>query len=256
MLGLVRFCALMVGLLLTTSPLAGQGQFRALLITETDGWHHESIVAGIPALEGLAERHDFQLDRFQSGQTLTEAALQNYQVVIFLNTTRDIFNEEEEAAFEKFIQAGNGFVGIHAASDTEYEWEWFTQLVGRMFRIHPAVQTAWVDLETRKFPGLERWPDRLMWTDEYYDFTEEKVEGLTYLLSVDESTYDPQANWGSVATEGMGDFHPLSWYHHFDGGRSFYTALGHLPAIYEEPLFLEHIYGGIFWAATGKGLPE
>ena len=238
------------------SPLTGQVQFKALLITETAGWHHESLVSAVPALEKLADRHHFQLDRYQPGDPLVEATLAGYDVAIFLMTTGDIFTEEEQAVFEKFIQAGNGFVGIHAASDTEYEWEWYTQLVGRMFRIHPTIQTAWIDLIDANFPGFERWPSRLMWTDEFYDFREETVDDLQYLLTVDESTYNPAADWGRVASDGMGDFHPLSWYHHFDGGRSFYTALGHMPSVYQEPLFLEHVYGGIYWAATGKGLDQ
>ena len=77
---------------------------------------------------------------------------------------------------------------------------------------------------------------------------------MNYLLTIDESTYDPSADWGDKKSEGMGDFHPLAWYHEFDGGRSFYTALGHIPGVYKEPVFLEHLYGGIYWAATGKGI--
>lgn len=236
--------------------LTAQGQFRALLITETAGWHHESITAAVPALEGLAKRHSFGLDRYQSGMKLSERMLSNYDVVIMVNTTGDIFDENEQAAFEKFIQAGNGYVGIHAASDTEYDWEWYTQLVGRMFVIHPVIQTAMLDVTNSSFPGLARWPKRLMWTDEWYEFTEAKSDNLNYLITVDESTFNPQADWGRVKGEGMGEFHPIAWYHDFDGGRAFYTALGHMPEVYQEKLFLAHVYGGIYWAATGKGLAE
>ncbi|MEM9835391.1 MAG: ThuA domain-containing protein [Bacteroidota bacterium] len=229
-------------------------QFNALLITETAGWHHESITAAVPALEGLAERHHFGLDRYQSGEPLTAKLLARYDVIIMVNTTGDIFTEQEQAAFEAFIRSGKGFVGVHAASDTEYDWPWYTQLVGRMLVIHPAIQTAMLDVADTNFPGLANWPKRLLWTDEWYEFSEEKVAGLHYLLSVDESTFDPEADWGRVAGKGMGDFHPIAWYHEFAGGRSFYTALGHIPAVYQERLFLEHLYGGIYWAATGRGL--
>lgn len=247
-LGQIIACCLLFSLTLSAQ------QFRALLITETAGWHHPSITAAAPAMEGLAKRHDFVLDRYQPGMKLTEKMLEPYDVAIFVNTTMDIFDEAEQAAFEKFIQAGNGYVGVHAASDTEYDWPWYTQLVGHMFIIHPAVQTAMVDVINRDFPGLERWPDRLLWTDEWYEFTPAKTEGLNYLITLDEKTYNPKADWGSKKGEGMGDFHPISWYHEFDGGRAFYTAMGHMPEVYDEKLFLEHVYGGIYWAATGKGM--
>jgi uncharacterized protein len=102
------------------------------------------------------------------------------------------------------------------------------------------------------FPGMKAFVNNQLWTDEWYDFGPEKVTGLNYILAVDENTYKPYAKWGSKESKGMGNFHPLSWYHLFDGGRSFYTALGHLPAIYSDDDFLEHLYGGIYWAATGK----
>lgn len=249
-----RFSFLLLSLLLLLSGALLSQQFSALLITKTGGWHHGSIVAAVPAMKALAERHQFRLDRHQDGMPLTDAQLKNYDVIIMLNTTGDIFNEEEQAAFERFIQAGKGFVGIHAASDTEYDWPWYTQLLGRMFVIHPAIQTAVLEVQNPNFPGLERWPSRLTWTDEWYTFTDEKTEGLQYLLTVDESSYAAKADWGRGKSDGMGNFHPIAWYHEFDGGRSFYTALGHMDEVYQEKLFLEHVFGGIYWAATGKGL--
>ncbi len=205
-------------------------------------------------MEALAKRHQFRLDRHQDAMPLNDEQLARYDVIILVNTTGDIFSEAEQAAFERFIQAGKGFVGIHAASDTEYDWPWYNRLVGRMFVIHPVIQTAMLEVQKADFPGLARWPKRLLWTDEWYEFTDEKTPGLQYLLTVDESTFDPKADWGRAKGVGMGDFHPIAWYHTFDGGRSFYTALGHMDEVYEEPLFLEHVYGGIYWAATGKGL--
>ena len=239
--------------ILFSAGLSAQ-QFRALLITETGGWHHPSIMSGIPALQALAKRHQFQLDRQQDAIPISDRSLENYDVIIMLSTTGDIFTEEEQAAFERFIQAGKGYVGIHAASDTEYEWPWYTQLVGRMFHIHPQNQTAMLEVLDGNFPGLERWPERMLWTDEWYEFGEEKVEGLNYILAVDEDSYEPGANWGAKKGEGMGDFHPLAWYHEFDGGRAFYTALGHIEETFQDDFFLQHIYGGIYWAATGRGM--
>lgn len=229
-------------------------QFKVLLITETAGWHHESIDYGIIAINELAATHNFEVDRQQKAVKITSEKLSKYDTVIFLSTTADIFDDEEQAIFEKYIQSGKGYVGIHAASDTEYDWEWYTKLVGRMFHIHPSQQTAQLNIIDHNFPGLEHFPNKLLWTDEWYEFTDEKVEGLNYLITVDENTYDPKANWGDKSGVGNGDFHPISWYHEFDGGRSFYTALGHIEKVYENRWFLEHLYGGIFYAATGKGI--
>ena len=238
--------------LFTTSVAKEKKQFNALLVTKTAGWHHESINEGVTAIKELATRNFFNVQWHQEGATVTDKYLENFQVIIFLNTTGDIFKEDEQKAIEKFIKAGKGFVGIHSASDTEYGWEWYTKLVGRMFKIHPAIQTAKLKLTENKFSGLDQFTDGQFWTDEWYEFSPETTTDLKYILAVDETSYNAKVQWGEKKGEGMGSFHPVAWYHDYDGGRSFYTALGHMPAVYSEPAFLNHIYAGIYWAATGK----
>jgi type 1 glutamine amidotransferase len=238
--------------LLSSSSFAQKKQFSALLVTKTAGWHHESINEGVAAIKELAVRNFFDVQWHQDATTINDKYLENFQVIIFLNTTGDILKEDEQKAVEKFIQSGKGFVGIHSASDTEYGWEWYTKLVGRMFHIHPVIQTAKLRFTDKKFPGLQGFADGQLWTDEWYEFDPETTNNLNYILAVDESSYNPIVQWGEKKGKGMGSFHPLSWYHDYDGGRSFYTALGHLPSVYSEPAFLNHIYAGIFWAATGK----
>lgn len=245
---------LFILLSLLSMDVFAQPQFKALLFTKTAGWHHESINEGVDGIKKLAKRHQFDVHWQEDANRFNSDYLSQFDVIIFLNTTGDILNSEQQRAMEKFIQSGKGFVGIHSASDTEYEWPWYTQLVGRMFKIHPANQTTRVMVETPDFPGLERMPDSFLWTDEWYEFGEEQAEGLNYLLTIDESLYDASADWGENKSEGMGDFHPVAWYHEFDGGRSFYTAMGHMSETYSDRMFLEHIYGGIYWAATGKGI--
>lgn len=249
-LNLLRTCALA---LMCSFALSAQ-QFKALLVVQTAGWQHESTFNAIPALEQMAKRHDFKLDLKQRAKPVHDDMLKNYDVVIFVNTTGDIFNDEEQAAMERYIQSGKGWVGVHAASDTEYEWKWYTDMVGHMFKIHPHVQTAMLDVHDNTFPGLEGWPKRKMWTDEYYEFLDgTKRPGFNYLVTVDESTYDWKAQWGADnIAKGHGDFHPMSWYHNYDGGRAWYTNFGHIPAVFEDPDFLQHLYGGIWWAAKGK----
>ncbi|MEX0719816.1 MAG: ThuA domain-containing protein [Balneolaceae bacterium] len=247
-------------LLILTIGLSGslfaQPQFKALLFTKTAGWHHVSINEGVDAIRNLANRHAFEVNWQENASQFNAQNLEQFDVIIFLNTTGDILNDEQQAAMEDFIRSGKGFVGIHSASDTEYDWEWYTQLVGRMFVAHPADQTAKIDVIDPGFPGLQIMPNSRFWTDEWYVFSEENVEGLNYLITVDENTYDPESDWGQGRAKGMGDFHPISWYQEFDGGRSFYTAMGHRPENYSDAIFMEHIFGGIFWAATGRGVAK
>ena len=230
-----------------------QKQFKVLMVTTTRGWHHESVHAGVLAVQQLALKNSFDAVLLEDPNGFTDNNLQQFQAIIFINTTGDILDSAQQKVMERFIQSGKGFVGVHSASDTEYDWEWYTKLVGRMFHIHPTVQTAKMKILDAKFPGLQGFADDKLWTEEWYEFGPEKTTGLNYVLGVDETTYNPKADWGARAKgEGMGKLHPLAWYHNYDGGRAFYTALGHLPTNWSEPAFLNHLYAGIFWAATGK----
>ncbi|MBU2872055.1 ThuA domain-containing protein [Colwellia sp. E2M01] len=235
------------------TPLAAK-QFNALLFTKTGGWHHGSVLEGVTAIRGLAKSHHFNVDWQEDANYFTKEKLANYDVVIFLLTSGDVLNEQQQKAFEDFIKQGKGFVGVHSAADTEHDWPWFKALVGRTFIIHPTIQTANVDVVTDNFPGSAQLPERFLWTEEYYHYGDAHTKNLKYILTVDESSYEPAAAWGDLKVEGMGDFHPMAWYQEYDGGRSFYTGLGHLGEAYLEPFFLSHLYGGIYWAATGKGL--
>ena len=231
---------------------AQQKQFKALLVTTTRGWHHESIHSGVLAIQELGRKNYFDVVLFEDPNSFTDKNLEQYQVVIFLCTTGDIFDSAQQKVMERFIEAGKGYVGIHSASDTEYGWDWYTKMVGRMFYIHPVIQTARLNVLDTAFHGLQGFAENKLWTDEWYQFGPEKIAGLNYILSVDESSYNPKADWGTKKGEGMGKFHPIAWYHNYDGGRAFYTALGHNPADFSDPAFLNHIYAGIFWAATGR----
>jgi hypothetical protein len=254
----VKFVVFAILLLVSTHNLFAQKQFKALLVTTTRGFHHESIHAGVIAIQQLGAKHFFQVDILEDNNNLSDKYLANYQVLIFLNTTGDIFNDQQQKIIEKFIQSGKGFMGIHSASDTEYDWPWYTQLVGRMFHIHPAIQSARLNVIDPSFPGLEGFANNKQWTDEWYEFGPDQVADLKTILTVDEKSYDPKAEWGAnpqraaVSGKGMGAFHPIAWYHNFDGGRSFYTNLGHVPADFSDPTYLSHIAAGIIWAATGK----
>jgi uncharacterized protein len=246
------FIAVLTIQLLLCSSVIAQKQFKALLVTTTKGWHHESLHAGVLAIQQLGVKNFFDVSLLENPNGFTDKYLEQFKVVIFLNTTGDILDTAAQKVMERFIRSGKGFVGIHSASDTEYEWEWYTKLVGRMFYIHPAIQTARLNIVDNTFPGLEGFAGNKLWTDEWYEFGPEKTPGLKYILAVDEASYDPKVQWGEKKAVGMGKLHPVAWYHPYDGGRSFYTALGHVPAIFSDAAFLNHLYAGIFWAATGK----
>ena len=192
-------------LLLIGSTVSFSQQFKVLLFTKTDGYHHESIQEGVTAIRQLASRNHFTVSWQEDPTVFNDKGLENYSVVIFLNTTGNILNEEQQAAFEKFIKAGKGFVGIHSATDTEYDWVWYTKLVGMMFKIHPKQQTAYLKVEDSNFPGMERFPKKLLWTDEWYEFGDRKSDDLHFLVTVDEKTYAPYEKWGEKEGKGMGE---------------------------------------------------
>lgn len=248
----VLFVLLVTQLFFYNIISAQQKQFKALIVTTTKGWHHESLHYGVVALEELARKNSFDAVLLENPNGFTDDYLKQFQVIIFLNTTGDIFDSAQQMVMKRFIESGKGFVGIHSASDTHYGWDWYTKLVGRMFHIHPAVQTARLTVLDPAFPGIQGFTGNRLWTDEWYEFGPENVSGLNYIMSVDETSYNPKTDWGNKKGVGMGKFHPVAWYHNYDGGRAFYTSLGHMPASFSDPDFLNFLYAGIFWAATGK----
>ncbi|MES1219591.1 MAG: ThuA domain-containing protein, partial [Bacteroidota bacterium] len=173
---------------------AQQKQFKALIVTTTRGWHHESLHYGVIAIQELAKKNFFDAVLFENPNGFTDEYVKQFQVIIFLNTTGDIFDSAQQKVMERFIESGKGVVGIHSASDTEYDWDWYTKLVGRMFHIHPVVQTARLTILDPSFPGLQGFMGNKLWTDEWYEFGPEKISGLNYIMSVDESSYNPVAD--------------------------------------------------------------
>ncbi len=216
--------------------------FDALIFSKTAAFRHSSIPTGIARIAQLGEREGFDVDATENAGAFNDATLASYDVVIFLSTTGDVLNDTQQAAFERYIQQGGGYVGIHAASDTEYDWPWYGDLVGAYFNGHPAQQTATIQVEDRKNPSTKKLPKRWTRFDEWYNFRDYEDGSVKVLARLDETTYDA----GPTA---MGDDHPIIWCHPFDGGRAWYTALGHTEASYDEPLFMSHLLGGLQQAA-------
>lgn len=217
---------------------------RILVFSRTSGYRHGSIEAGVAAVRQLGTALGFGVDHTEDPVAFEPDRLGPYRAVMFLNTTQDVLAPSQQAALEAFVLGGGGFVGVHAAADTEYEWPWYGQLVGAWFKSHPAIQEAVLARRDSTHPSTRCLPASWRRTDEWYDFRSLPPAAATILLSIDERSYQGGA---------MGEFHPMAWAQQVGGGRAWYTALGHTVASYREPAFLDHLAGGILWV-IGQGV--
>ena len=218
------------------SPSPSPSVVRVLVFSRTTAYRHASIPAAVAAIEQLGAEHGYLVDATEDAGVFTDANLARYRAVVFLLTTGDVLDDDQQAAFERYIRAGGGFAGVHSASDTEYGWSWYGQLVGAYFQRHPAVQPAVIRIEDPGHPSMASLPASWKRTDEWYDFRTNPRGAVHVLATVDESTY---------TGGGMGRDHPIVWCHAFDGGQSWYTAIGHAAESYTDPSFLSHLEGGI-----------
>ncbi|MEU5942753.1 ThuA domain-containing protein [Micromonospora sp. NPDC047548] len=223
------------------APAAAE-PFAVLVFSKTAGFRHDSIPAGLAAIRKLGADNGFTVDATEDGAAFTDTNLAKYQAVIWLSTTGDVLDPDQQAAFERYIRAGGGYVGVHAASDTEYSWAWYGDLVGAYFAGHPANQQATVKVEDHAHPSSVTLPDRWSRFDEWYNFQSNPRGDVHVLASLDETSYAPGAG-------AMGADHPTAWCQDFDGGRAWYTGGGHTQESYAEPEFLTHLLGGIRTAA-------
>lgn len=216
---------------------------RILVFTKTAGFVHNSIEDGVKAIEILGNENDFQVESSDDPSNFNDDYLAQFSAIIFLNTTGNILDVNQEAAFERYIQAGGGFVGVHSATDTEYDWFWYAKLVGAQFLGHPHIQEADFHITDNTSVATDFFEEAI-WTrtDEIYNFKHMNPV-VNVLVKVDENSYEGGGN---------GDNHPISWQHEYDGGRAFYTALGHTKESYTEPLYLKHLLGGIDYAIGGN----
>ena len=211
---------------------------KVLLMSATKGYRHDSIPAGLEAISRLCEESGIGVDRTEDASKFTSENLKQYSVVVFLSTTGDILDPGQQIALRRFMLKGGGYVGIHAAADTEYDWSWYRELVGAWFLSHPAIQDAKIEVVDRTHLSTKHLPPIWARKDEWYDFRALPPGDANVLLKLDNASYQ-----GSK----MGDNHPIAWCREVDGGRSFYTGGGHTKESYAEPDFLKHLLGGILW---------
>jgi len=210
---------------------------KVLVFTKTAGFRHGAIEKGALTIKQLGIQHKFDVSQTEDASQFTSENLAEYQLVVFLNTTGNVLDDEQQNAFESYIQGGGSFMGIHAASDTEYGWPWYGKMVGAYFVNHPKQQSAKIDVLDKNHESTSFLDDSWSHFDEWYNFKNLNSD-VTVLLKLDETSYEGGTN---------GDNHPIAWYHEYDGGKAFYTGLGHTEASYDESNFRDHLLGGIEW---------
>ncbi len=211
---------------------------QILVFTKTMGYRHKSIEKGVETLKNLGKENNFSITQTEDSLQFNEANLKKYDLVLFLSTTMDVLGPDQEQAFKKYINNGGNYMGIHAASDTEYGWPWYGKLVGAYFTSHPNdpnVREAKMNVVNREHPSTAHLKDTWVRNDEWYNY-ENINPDMNVLIYLDETSYEGGTN---------GDNHPIAWYQEFDGGRVFYTGGGHTNESYDEPDFQKHLVGGI-----------
>ena len=219
---------------------AGPVPLKSVLVfSKTSGFRHGSIEPGQSAIRALGKKHGFAVAVTEDSSEFTETNLRQYQVIIFLNSTQDLLDGNQQKGFEGYLRSGGGYVGIHAASDAEYDWPFYEHVVGAYFVDHPHIQTAKINVTDHSHPATSFLPKVWERTDEWFNYhrVPKHVQVLAWL---DTDSYEGSKMPGK---------HPAIWCHHVDLGRALYTAGGHTDASFSEPLFLQHLGGAIHWAA-------
>lgn len=224
-----------------------QPAWSILVFSKTAGFRHDSIEVGTQTIRELGQQNGFAVDHTEDSTKFTADNLAKYRLVVFLNTTQDVFNDDQRAVFESYIRGGGGYVGVHAASDTEYKWPFYRELVGAYFVSHPHIQEATINVLDRTHPSTSHLPEKWVRTDEWYDFDAAPAEHVHILCKLDTTTYQGHK---------MGENHPIAWYHEKFKGRSWYTGGGHTKESYAEPDFRKHLLGGILWVAREKEIQK
>jgi uncharacterized protein len=226
---------------------------RALIFTRNgEGYVHDNIKASAEAVTKLCREHNIIAEVTDSPDAFTKENLFRFSVIIFSNTNNQVFdNNDQRLALMQYIQAGGGFVGIHSACATERGWPWFWAMVGGFFVRHPQFQPFDIKIIDATHPSTRSLPAVWRWEDECY-YLDHLNPDIHILMAADLRTIQDD-KMSEYPGKTFGDYFPLAWTHQFDGGREFYTAIGHKIEHYSDPQFLQHLWGGIQWA-MGDGV--
>lgn len=238
-----------IGSLPAREGVDGAGM-RVLLFSKTAGFRHDSIPASQEVMRRLSITHNFDLTQTEDASIFNERALREFDVVVFASTTGEVLDAPQQEAFEAFVEAGGGFVGVHAASDTLYEWPWYGELVGAYFEGHPpGTSVATVQNEDVQHASTDHLGASFQLEDEWYFFDRNPREDVHVLLTLDKGSNDALANYGEGAEAAEESDHPITWCQEYEGGRSWYTALGHRSEVWQDVRFQEMLLDGVLWAA-------
>ncbi|KAI1347806.1 carboxylesterase-like protein [Xylaria sp. FL0043] len=220
-----------------------QEKFDVFVFSKTAGYRHASIPAGIKGLTDLGvSSGSFKVTASEDASLINAQFLSRFRVVVFLSTSGEFLTSEQLNGLKTYVNNGGGFVGIHCAAAGMYSEPWYGELVGAYFAGHPEPQGGVVRMEgeNKGHVIVSGTPEEMEWFDEWYNFKVNPRGKVTVLLSIDEELYE-----GGT----MGSDHPIAWCREFDGGRTFYTALGHFDEAYRDKTFMTHLLKGILWAA-------
>ncbi|MGB5385162.1 MAG: ThuA domain-containing protein [Eudoraea sp.] len=218
---------------------------QILVFTKTMGYRHKSIEKGVETLKKLGKENRFAITQTEDSLQFNDNNLKKYDLVLFLSTTLDVLGPEQEQAFKNYINNGGNYMGIHAASDTEYDWPWYGKLVGAYFTSHPNdpnVREAKMNVVNKEHLSTAHLKDTWVRNDEWYNYKNINP-AMEVLIYLDETSYEGGTN---------GDNHPIAWFQEFDGGRVFYTGGGHTKESFDEIDFQKHLIGGINYCLGRK----
>lgn len=212
---------------------------RVLLFSKTKGFRHDSIETARDKIIQNGQKTGMSFEWTEDSSKFNTEYLKQFDSIVFLMTTGDVLNETEQSVLERFVEGGRGWVGVHSASDTEYDWPWYGNLVGAYFKSHPSQHyKLTMKVESEAHPSSFGLPRPWQRSDEWYDFRANPRSKVNVLLSLDEKEYKPKA-----------EDHPISWWHWQGKGKAWYTGMGHTKESYSETAFMQHLMGGVLWAS-------
>jgi uncharacterized protein len=250
----LKFCLILLLFVIGSEALNARPKSSVLIYTKNgEGYVHDNITASVAALQAICEKHQIETVVRNTPEIFTDEQLQQFAAIVFSNSNNEAFDTDaQRLALMHYVEAGGGFMGIHCACASERRWPWFWSMVGGAFVRHPELQPFDIFVVDHNHPSTEFLGQTWHWEDECY-LTNNLNPDIHILLAVDLRTVtDDQLD--KFPGKVFGNYYPLAWYHEFDGGRQFYTALGHKIEYYQIPEFVKHLEGGLLWT-IGKNKP-
>jgi type 1 glutamine amidotransferase len=247
----VYFLYIILFLFFTTMCEQGAEKHVLIYTKNGEGYVHDNIPASVEALKKICDASGISYVVSEDPAIFDPGFKDRFDGVIFSNTNNEVFeNDQQRQIFKEFIQSGGGYVGIHIACGSERNWPWYWAMAGGKFVRHPQYQPFDIKVIDGGHPSTNFLPHTWRWEDECY-FMNQLNPDINVLLAADLGTVnDPEME--KYPGDIFGDLFPLAWYHEYDGGREFFTALGHDIEHYKDDNYIKHLTGGILWSLRLK----